>query len=185
MKKTIKHSFDWIRVGIVSTLLVTLPILGCKGSPPMSMESKEQVAVLEVQKQAALDAGDMEAANAIDLQIAKIEVREGETFVGGFFDIVGQFIPGVEALKGAVVPLIASLAFPRPRELYLKALKGVGKTAKELNPIGSSMAPGSAVEALVGSFRDLGAAIGLKHTSDDPDQVIANGKKLKAKIGRK
>lgn len=163
-----KKLLEWMQVITTSLLLLVLP--ACQGSPPMDTESQQEHDELLAE---GTPEGDMGAA--------QIEIEEGEEFVGGIFDAIGQFIPGSMALKAAIVPLVASLAWKRPRERYLAALKEVGKAAVAINPLGSSMAPGEAAAALGNGLRNLGAAWGLKHTTDDPDTLMANAEKLKAK----
>ncbi len=92
----------------------------------------------------------------------------------GLWTALLDFLPlpmDKEGGKKALGALLVTALFKRPRDLYVKALKGVGRSAVALNPIGAPMAPGLAAIELINALRDGFGAVGLKHTTEDPEEL--------------
>jgi hypothetical protein len=171
-----------VRVLLVSCLLICLPVAGCKAAPKSPAQA-QRVEQLESERALALAAGDTERASQIDDEIASIEQEAGETFFGQIFDGLAPFIPGLAFAKQLIVPLVATAALPRPREHYKNALGGIWQIFQALNPTNASVPPGQALAGLGRVVRGPLAAVGLMHTTDDPNEVIANGVALAKKKG--
>lgn len=163
-----KRIIERIHVLLASVMLCVIPITGCSPATMHSVEA-ETYAEWTARADSLEESGDTDGAAAARLEADKIQSKANERQVGDLWDFVAGWIPGVpdgakDMLKAPAVALIASAAFPRPRRHYLNAMKALGRSAVEINPIGSKMAPGAAVAELWTAGKAILAAPGLVHT---------------------
>jgi hypothetical protein len=164
---------QYIQLLLTSSILISLPMLGA------SCQSARLTPAQQAASEEAMAQGDTATADQIQHEANAEQTK-------GWVDFVLDFIPVPEHLKAPVgagaTGLIVHGLFPRPRSLWKKAFKDMGKSLKEVNFVGSQSQPGVAGADALSAAKAIAAVFGVKHTSDDPDEVIANGQKLKAKM---
>jgi len=131
----------------------------------------------EAQAQADAQLAAARTARAVaEDRAADIEAEAAQAAGGTIMDLVGAVFPPVKGLGDAWL-LLSGLLFKRPRERLAAAAKEVIETAGGAltqNPI-ATLARARAL------LRTVGSVIGLKHTTEDPAQLIANAASLAAK----
>lgn len=118
-----------------------------------------------------LEIADLQARlEVLDAQLEEIHKEQEEEEVAGWFNFATSFLPTLpqsakDGLKGASVPFLASLLFPRPRKNYGKLIKAIGKGAVAANPLGSKVDGKSTGEQLAIAARGALAGLGWLHTN--------------------
>lgn len=172
----------YTKVILTACLLVTAPAMSaCQtGSAPLSQDEQFTVDQYKAIEEAALAEAakyepgtlpymaSMDKARKAHEAIIRVETEAAKTF---FDDILG-FIPLPEPLKKPLAVLGATLVFPRPREIYFEALKGVGRSAVEITPgIKGGMSPVEAVKELGNAAKGILAGVGLLDRHPKPDEA--------------
>tara|TARA_E500000305_G_scaffold104816_1_gene101676 strand:+ start:3266 stop:3850 length:585 start_codon:yes stop_codon:yes gene_type:complete len=184
MKKILQYT----RVSFATLVLILMPMVmaqSCKNATP-SVDGQAKIEAAQIELERAILEGDEEAAAEAQKKIDAEQSKANEGQARSWVDFVLGFVPAPEHMKkplaAGVAAVGAQLCFERPRSNWKKAFAAMGRSVKEANPIGSKSEPGKAAEEIKTAVRSIGALVGLKHTTDDPDEVIANGQKLKQKL---
>jgi len=186
-----KTTLRYLNVACTSLLLVLAPMFLAQGCKSVAPDANGQAAIeaAQIELERAILEGDEEAAAEAQRKIDEEQRRANEGQARSWVDFVLGFVPAPEHMKkplaAGVAAVGAQLCFERPRNNWKKAIAAMGRSVKEANPIGSKSEPGKAAEEIKTAVRSIGALVGLKHTTDDPDEVIANGQKLKQKLEAK
>lgn len=189
-RTVMKTTLRYVNVACTSLLLVLAPMFLAQGCKSASLNQSQQAATQEAETrlQVAIASGDEEAAAKAQADIDAEQQQANQAQAKGWVDFVLGFVPAPEHMKkplaAGAAAIGAQLCFERPRSNWKKAITAMGRSVKEANPIGSKMEPGKAATEVKNAVRSIGALVGLKHTTDDPDEVIANGQKLKAKLSK-
>ena len=159
-----KKALQYLHVSLVSGILVTLPLFGCKQtklSPSQSADVQTATQVLN----AAVKDGNAELAEAAQRVIDQINDEANEAQTTSAVDFVLDFLPVPDGYKkvvgGSLAALITQFAFPRPRRLYIEALKSAAKG------VGSAHKPVEAGKALAGAVASIVKVWGLADSRPD------------------
>ena len=140
--------------------LCAIPV-GCRASDSATPSEQQEIAELEETRDAALAAGDAEAAAAADAELGRLEGNIAERAVGWVFDLVQPFVPiPLAPFKKEIVGFGVLLAFKRSRKHILAGLKAITKA--DPKEVGLSIL----------------RTFGLKHSNESPRAVILAGIKL-------
>lgn len=94
---------------------------------------------------------------------------------GAIMDLVGTIFPPAKGLSDLWL-LLGGLAFKRPRDRAADAATHLGKALAS----GVKLDATKSLSGLVDAMRSMGATLGLKHTTDDPHELVANAARLAA-----